>query len=736
MSRALEALGSRRELAVLAAMLVAVLAFPNRIPGGVAALAILLGAGLALQAIGLILVYQTDGILNFAQLQIGVVGATFFVLFARYTPVLGLVRSACPVCIEDITPSMVRWNYLAGAILGLILSIFVGWLVSTVLVRRLASSPRIVVTVATVFLIPVLGLLQRMMANVLVTQDQRDLSGGAASLSAPGVPVNLSFRWGSVVFGPPHILLGILLIVAGTIVWIFLRRTSSGASLRAVGDNPDRAATLGLDVPRIKSRAWVIASGLSGALGILTAMVAGAPPTTSLGIEAMVVVLAVGLIARMASFSVAVVAALTISLFASALDWSFNAASLLGGVLLLVIGAVLALQRRGTTRAEREREAGSPFGREVRPTPVELRAHPAVRAWMRRGAVLLVAVLAAYPWVMSPSELSLGTAALLAALVGLSILVLTGWAGQLSFGQMAFAAIGAYVAAVTRLPFPAAVLVGALAGSVAALLVGLPALRLRGLHLAVTTLALSVATSAVLLDEHRLGRFLPQTLRRPRFLHLGDDRAFFYLALAILIVAVAAVVALRRSRFARALIAARDNEQGAESFGVGLVRARLSAFAVSGFLAALSGALLAYHQYGVHPGAYGPEQSLNAFLWAIIGGLGSVTGPLLGAAGRAVVDIFSNNQVVQFLAAGLGGLLLLIVAPGGLARIVFGVRDAMLRRLAQRQHIVVPSLLADVGAGERELVTIAPRDATWEMTRYRVDDQWALDAKAPESSRG
>jgi branched-chain amino acid transport system permease protein len=733
--RAAAAAAGRRELGVLVAMLVAVAAFPNRPPGGVVALAVLGGAAVALQAIGLLLVYQTDGILNFAQVQIGAVGATFFVLFARYTPVLELIRSACPVCIDRVTPTMARWNYLVAAILGLVVSMLVGWLLSVVLVRRFASAPRLVVTVATIFVVPVLGLLQRTMANTMTTVEQRELTAGAASLAAPNAPLSFSLRWDPAVFGLPHFVLAVMLVGAVVLVWAFLRRSTSGASLRAVADNPDRAATLGLDVPRVKSRAWLIAAGLSGAAGIAGAMAVGAPPLDSLGIEPMVLILAVGLVARMASYATAVATALTMSVFAGALDWSFNAASIFGAVLLVTVAAVLALQRRSATRAQRERDAGWSFGREVRPTPTELRSHPTVRRWARRGGIIVTVILLAYPWIMSPSELSLGTGAVIFGFVALSLLVLTGWAGQLSLGQMAFAAIGAYIAAVSRLPFPAALVVAAAAGALAAFLIGLPALRLRGMQLAVATLAMALATSAILLDGQRLGRFLPETIRRPRLAGLDDDRAFYYLVLALVAAGTAAVIALRRSRFARALIAARDNEQAAESFGISLVRARLGAFAVSGFLAALAGALMAFHQYGVHPAAFAPEQSVRAFLWTVIGGLGAVAGPLMGAAVRGAVDIASNNQVVQLVAAGAGGLLLLIVAPGGLVRIAFGIRDAMLRRLAVRQHIIVPSLLADT-SGVRERAPIAARDEPAPVPVYAVDDQWALATKPKESVHG
>jgi branched-subunit amino acid ABC-type transport system permease component len=271
------ALGARRDLGVLAALVIAALLFPRRAPAPVMALGVLGYAAVALHAIGVMLVYQTDGIINFAQVQLGAVGATFFVVFARYQPVLTLVHDHCPVCIERMTPAMYRWNFVVAAVLGVVVSLALGWLVSTLLVRRFASAPRLVATVATVFLVPVLGLVQRAMTNGLVTSEQKDLTAGAVSLAAPGAPFSVSFRWGKVVFGLPSLLLAVLLAVAVAVVWVFLRRTASGRALRAVADNPPRAATLGMNVPRVKNRAWVLASGLSAAAMIAGAMTSGAP---------------------------------------------------------------------------------------------------------------------------------------------------------------------------------------------------------------------------------------------------------------------------------------------------------------------------------------------------------------------------------------------------------------------------------------------------------------------------
>jgi branched-chain amino acid transport system permease protein len=328
-------------------------------------------------------------------------------------------------------------------------------------------------------------------------------------------------------------------------------------------------------------------------------------------------------------------------------------------------------------------------------------------------------------------------------MVVLSLLILTGWAGQISLGQFAFAAIGGYTAAIVPLPLLLRLILAGLAGAAAALVVGLPALRMRGLHLAITTLAFALATSAFLLNPNYLGRALPSALERPTLLgfDLEDQRTFYYLSLGILVLVVIAVAGLRRSRTARALIAARDNEEAAQSFGINLIASRLVAFAISGFIAALAGALFAFHQHGVQAIAFAPEVSVRMFLIAAIGGLGSISAPLIGVVlFHGVLTLISTNPVVGFLATGGGGLILLLLAPGGLGQMIFDARDTILRSIARRQRIIVPSLLADVKVDTgvfREKHPIAPKvrpggGTAFVPKRYEVADQWALSGKGEE----
>jgi branched-chain amino acid transport system permease protein len=318
----------------------------------------------------------------------------------------------------------------------------------------------------------------------------------------------------------------------------------------------------------------------------------------------------------------------------------------------------------------------------------------------------------------------------------MSLLLLTGWAGLVSLGQFGFAAVGAWTAASSGLPFLVSVPLGAVAGAVVAVLVGLPALRLRPLTLAITTLAFAAAVPSVLLDRDELGSRLPDELQRPFVLgvDLDSQRAFYYVATTVLALVVLAVAGLRRSRTARVLLAARDNEAAAQSFGISVLRARLQAFALSGAVAALAGALFAYQQAGVKTESFGVDASLLVFSFAVIGGLGSVGGPLAGFLLLCVLSLTLSKHPTAFsLTFGVGGVGLLLVAPGGLAQLLLDGRDGVLRRIALRNGIAVPTL-ARTRTTDDDVAPIIPKTRSGGGTafvprRYALSGDWATGAR-------
>jgi branched-chain amino acid transport system permease protein len=305
---------------------------------------------------------------------------------------------------------------------------------------------------------------------------------------------------------------------------------------------------------------------------------------------------------------------------------------------------------------------------------------------------------------MSPSQTNLGSLVLIDGIVVISLVILTGWGGQVSLGQYALVGVGAFVGAILmgkmHLPFLVALLGGASAGAVAAMALGLTALRIRGLYLAVTTLGFAIITTTLLLDHSHLGKYAPTKIGRPTFLFVktADNRAYYYVCLLALALAVWAANGLRKSRTGRVLIAMRDNERAAQSYGVNLVRTRLVTFALSGFMAAAAGVLLVAHEQALDAQTFGPEASVQIFLTAVIGGLGSIQGALLGALYFAIVNFTVHGDVGRLFASSFGVLVVLYAFPGGLGALAYSARDAILRRIAIRRRIWVPSLLADNAA--------------------------------------
>ena len=418
-------------------------------------------------------------------------------------------------------------------------------------------------------------------------------------------------------------------------------------------------------------------------------------------------------IARMESIPIAVAAAIGIAFFEQAVLWATGRSSVVDAALLLVIIVTLLSQRARSSRVDDSELSSWASTEEIREVPSELRSLPQVRLGLRRALWTLAIVVAAYPWVMSPSNTNLGSIYAIYGIVGVSLVVLTGWAGQISLGQFGFVAVGAavggYTTATLGLPFPIAIITGSLAAAVAAVAVGLPALRIKGLFLAVTTLAFALTMSNWVLTWS----VIPAIVTRPEFLWFDtktDERSYYYVCVLGLAASIAAVQGLRRTRTGRVLIGMRDNERAAQSYGINLVRTRLTAFAVSGALAGFAGVLYAHHQSAVAAAGFGPEQSVQMFLMAVIGGLGSVYAVIVGAIYLGTAGIVIDNAAGQLLVSGIGVLGILLFFPSGLGSMVFRARDAWLRRIALRNRIFVPTLLGDrLKEGEEALVPIVER---------------------------
>ncbi|NDA77635.1 MAG: branched-chain amino acid ABC transporter permease [Actinobacteria bacterium] len=256
---------------------------------------------------------------------------------------------------------------------------------------------------------------------------------------------------------------------------------------------------------------------------------------------------------------------------------------------------------------------------------------------------------------------------------------------------MGFVAIGAAVSAkcmsAWQTDMTLSILVAAFAGGLAAFLVGIPALRLRGLYLAVVTLIFAVSVTEWLLND-RFFDWIPDSRvkRLPLFGRLDIDTPtrFYAYTLIVLIISFLAVRGIRRSRTGRAILALRDNERGAQAFAVPTLKVKLTAFTISGSIAGVAGALYAQLNYSFDISSFQVGRSVEVFTASIVGGLGSLFGAVLGAVYLRGVEWFVTADEWRFLSTAAGVLFVLLVLPGGLGALVIRIRDELARRIAAR----------------------------------------------------
>jgi branched-chain amino acid transport system permease protein len=630
------------------------------------------GSLIALLAIGVVLVYRANRIVNFAQAELGSVAA---VLAIQFKLVWG-------------------WNYFASVLVALVLAAGMGALIDRLVIRRFHRAPRLILTVATIGLAQILNAMSIIIPLVI---------GGLVAGSF-ATPFSFRFDVHPQVFGGDHlmVMLAVPAVMAG-LVW-FLRFTDYGIAIRAASENGDRANLVGIPVKRLSTLVWALAGFLSATAVILRVPLVGFASFQSVsgaGNALLLRTLAAAVIGRMESLPRTVAAAIGIGIFQEAAAWQFSDTDFVDALLVVLILGALLLQRDMFSRIAESGISTWKAVREVRPVPTELRDLPEVRWAGFAVTTALTVLVATLPLWASPSQEQAAALLAIYAIVALSLFVLTGWAGHISLGQFAFVGFGGAATGVLygrhgwdlMLALPAGVAFAALA----ALLIGLPALRIRGLFLAVTTLAFAVTAETFLL-QHRYVPWLIETrIAQPalwgRF-PLSTSWQLYYLCVIGLLVSIVAVRNLRDSRMGRAIIAVRDNEANAEAAGINSTRVKLAAFAISGGLAGFAGGLYVINQQGLFSDAFGADVSLRLFSMVVIGGLGSLPGAVLGAVYVRGAEFFLPPQY-ELLASGFGILLLLMFLPEGLGGLMYRGRDAYLRMVARRRGLVVPSLLAD-----------------------------------------
>jgi branched-chain amino acid transport system permease protein len=235
-------------------------------------------------------------------------------------------------------------------------------------------------------------------------------------------------------------------------------------------------------------------------------------------------------------------------------------------------------------------------------------------------------------------------------------------------------------------------------GGFTALMLGLPALRIRGLFLAVTTLSFAVAFDRYFLSATNFPDLIKSDINRPMLFggrwDVESDLVMYHLILIFLVLSVLLVNSVRGTRSGRVLIATRDNHRAASAAAVAPTTAKLTGFVFSGVIAGIAGCFMVLQLRGTAEGTFSPAMSLEVFSTAVIGGLGTVFGALLGVLTfRWLEQILSGEA--RLILTGAGLLFVLMVIPAGLSSVVFAWRDRYLRWVARRRGIPVPSLTED-----------------------------------------
>jgi len=628
------------------------------IPSFVLVQGVITGLGYGLLAMGLVLIYKTNRILNFAQGQLGVVAAVFLVK-----------------CFYDF-----GFNYWFSLALALGLSAAVGAL-SELLLRRLSDRPRVLVMVATIGLSQVLFVF-----TALPFIRPHDL------YKPFPVPFDVTFHIGTYVFTPGEVMTLVVAPIVAIGLAALVKWSTWGLAMRAMAENRDSARLSGVWTRRTSTVAWTVAGVLSAFTAILTSPGQTSSLTEVLSPELLLLALTAAIVGAMTSLTAAFVSAIVVGVVQEILVWNLPDPAQVDLVLFAIV-LIILLVRVAALQTGNRREERSTW---LEGTRVRLRDEVVLRRRVGGtgvGVVILLAALA--PLVLSTGRTYLLSQICIYAMIALSMTVLTGWAGQVSLGQFGLVAVGALLAAHLGTSVPLVVLLP-LAGAVTAVvavIIGLPALRVRGLYLAVSTLAfnlwfmesvLGTTCWNVPLVGKRMCTGLPNPqstlLTRPSLfgIDLGSERAFAWFSLVLLVLSVLMVRLWRDKGVARRLMAVRDNETGAGAMGIPLARTKLLAFALSGFIAGYAGVCLAFATQRISTSTFDPTYSVLVVSMVVIGGLGAIDGAVLGAIYLVGLPaMFGTTSTIQFLTSGLGLLVFILYLPGGLAELLHRLADVV-----------------------------------------------------------
>jgi len=640
-----------------------------------------------LLAMGIVLIYRSTKVINFAVGNMGLPGAFLFALM------------------------IINWSFPFWIALGvsLVVGAMVGTIVELIIVRRLFNSPRVIVLVATV------GIAQLMRAIVAAFPTVE------GTQSRYPVVVGSKFRWLDIRVSGPSLTIMVVVPLVALALGVLLNRTIFGKSVTASADNPDLARLSGINPKIVSTFVWTIGGFLSTLSMILLSGGSGVSGLANLGPFTLTKALAAAVIAGMVSFPRAMIAGIGIGVAQNLIGFNFfNDPGLIDFLIFIGVAVALWFQSRSSDNSV------IAFSPKTRPVPEALKSIWWIRHMSRIAMMamltLTVLITATHQWNplldIKSSQFLTYTLIVGFAICAASVTVVTGWSGQLSLSQMAFAGIGALTAAaLTRgfeldigwrstrflqfhapsVPAVVSILIATFTTAAVAALVGVGALRVRGLLLAVSTFAFAIAAQQYIYARPFFsnGRSSVSFDRGSIFgVDLTDQRAFFYFSLVGLVIVLMLLSRLRNSGVGRRTIAVRDNADTAAAYTVNPTRVKLIAFALAGGIAGFGGAILGNLVRNIRytEALFQVQDSLKVVSIVVIGGLGSVAGPLLGALWVEGLPAFwRSNDLVPLFTSSIGLLVILMYFPGGFVQIAYGFRGTLIDWAERRLDLPEPT---------------------------------------------
>jgi ABC-type branched-subunit amino acid transport system ATPase component/ABC-type branched-subunit amino acid transport system permease subunit len=652
------------------------------------------GAVFAALAVALVVTYRSSGVLNFATGAMSLVGAYLYAFLRRgelLTPVPGLPRTI------DLGGPVPFWPAL---LLTLVLCAITGVVLYVAVFRPLRTARPLARAVGS------LGVM------VLLTALVAERAGPDQVLVAPIFPREI-FEVGSVRVVSDRLWFALAVIGIALLLGAIVRFTTFGLATRASAETELGALVTGLSPERISIANWAISAAVAGFAGVLIApLVPLLPGTYTLFI---VPALAAAVLGGFSKLAPAVIGGLAVGALQSEAvflsgryDW-FPDTGVAELVPLALVLTVLVV--RGRPLPSRGALVLQTLGRAPRPRSLLV---PSVV-----GIAIGVAAIGLFQGGYRSAVIN----TLIFGVISLSLVVVTGYCGQISLAQLTLAGAAGFLLSTLSdswgIPFPIAPLLAALGATAIGVVVGLPALRIRGLLVAVVTLTLAVALEAVWFRNNALnGGVDGAPVANPELFGIdlgvgtGEDfprPAFGYLCLAVLVACALGVARLRASRLGSAMLAVRANERSAAAAGISVTGVKVMGFALGAFIAGIGGCLLAYKQTNVTFQSFSALVGLTVFSTAYLAGITSISGAVLAgvisAGGIAFLVLDRAVDIGPWYAvlSGAGVILTVILNPEGIVGPFHGMleRRRTARLVAGSEPAAEPVVLDEVARPAR-----------------------------------